>query len=251
MQTADSQIDQLLRQAESLRAQQRFQDAADIYQMILGTAPAAAVLALLALFKLRDKAPPTHVVSFFAAAGADIGGITGPLRGLEERVVEATRLGAVAYVPSGRGGEVEPVGEPVDTASEGLQEDLAIVPLEEYERRYLVRVLAHTNGVIHGNKGAALLLGALVVSAAGQLGPLLSGRGLFVGRMAGFFNAMTTGALLMFAALLMLGRLLVGRIRPWRAALLIAAVLSLALGVAVLWVLFARRASRAGLGEPA
>jgi uncharacterized protein (TIGR02466 family) len=37
--TANSQIDQLLRQAESLRAQQRFQDAADIYQTILGGAP--------------------------------------------------------------------------------------------------------------------------------------------------------------------------------------------------------------------
>ena len=34
-----------------------------------------------------------------------------------------------------------------------------IVPLAEYERRYLVRVLEHTNGVIHGQRGAALLLG--------------------------------------------------------------------------------------------
>ena len=34
-----------------------------------------------------------------------------------------------------------------------------ILPLAEYERRYLVRVLEHTKGVIHGQKGAALLLG--------------------------------------------------------------------------------------------
>jgi hypothetical protein len=46
-------------------------------------------------------------VDFFAAAGADIGAITGPLRGLEERVAEAARLGAVADIPSGRGGEIE------------------------------------------------------------------------------------------------------------------------------------------------
>jgi hypothetical protein len=46
-------------------------------------------------------------VEFFAAAGADISGITGPMCDLEQRVVEATRLGAVAYIPSGRGGEVE------------------------------------------------------------------------------------------------------------------------------------------------
>jgi hypothetical protein len=64
-------------------------------------------LALLALFKLRGKAPPADIVDFFAAAWADIRAITGPLRDLEERVVEATRLGAVAYIPSGRGGEIE------------------------------------------------------------------------------------------------------------------------------------------------
>jgi formate hydrogenlyase transcriptional activator len=36
---------------------------------------------------------------------------------------------------------------------------LEILPLEEYERRYLQRVLEHTNGVIHGRRGAAVLLG--------------------------------------------------------------------------------------------
>ena len=60
-------------------------------------------LALLELFKLRRIAPPQDVVAFFAAAGAEIGGVTGPVRDLAERVRLATELGAVAYVPSGRG----------------------------------------------------------------------------------------------------------------------------------------------------
>ena len=64
-------------------------------------------LALLALFKLRGKTPSADVVECFAAAGADVSGITGPIRDLEQRLVEATRVGAVAYIPSGRGGEVE------------------------------------------------------------------------------------------------------------------------------------------------
>jgi hypothetical protein len=64
-------------------------------------------LALLELFKLRGKTPPADIVDFFAGAGVDIRAITGPLRDLAERVVEATRLGAVAYIPSGRGGEIE------------------------------------------------------------------------------------------------------------------------------------------------
>jgi transcriptional regulator with GAF, ATPase, and Fis domain len=34
-----------------------------------------------------------------------------------------------------------------------------IVPLDEYEKLYLERVLGHTGGVIHGKKGAAYLLG--------------------------------------------------------------------------------------------
>lgn len=53
------------------------------------------------------KTPPANVVAFFAAAGADISGITGPVHDLEQRVVEATRPGAVAYIPSGRGGDIE------------------------------------------------------------------------------------------------------------------------------------------------
>ena len=38
-------------------------------------------------------------------------------------------------------------------------ENTAILPLAEFERRYLQRVLAHTRGVIHGRQGAAVLLG--------------------------------------------------------------------------------------------
>ena len=38
-------------------------------------------------------------------------------------------------------------------------EEFAILPLEEYDRRYLIKVLEHTGGVIHGKRGAALLLG--------------------------------------------------------------------------------------------
>ncbi len=77
-------------------------------------------LALLELFKLHGIAPPQDVVAFFAAAGAEIGGITGPVRDLAERMRLAREVGAVAYVPSGRGGgeklsddEEEPEREPV------------------------------------------------------------------------------------------------------------------------------------------
>ena len=49
-----------------------------------------------------------------------------------------------------------PAGHAAAPAGPGA---LTIVPLAEYERRYLVRVLEHTHGVIHGQRGAALLLG--------------------------------------------------------------------------------------------
>lgn len=39
-----------------------------------------------------------------------------------------------------------------------LDENFTILPLEEYERRYLTWVLEHTDGVIHGQRGAAFLL---------------------------------------------------------------------------------------------
>jgi|GEM_PF-2522573 len=60
-------------------------------------------VALLELFKLRGIAPPQDVVMLFAAVGAEIGGITGPVRDRAKRVRLATDLGAIAYVPSGKG----------------------------------------------------------------------------------------------------------------------------------------------------
>lgn len=54
----------------------------------------------------------------FFDTGADIAGITGPIRNPAERVKEATRLGAVAYVPSGRGGGSEEEEEGQGTEAE-------------------------------------------------------------------------------------------------------------------------------------
>jgi len=59
--------------------------------------------ALLALFDLRGREPPTDIVAFFASAGVDISRNTGPIRDLRQRVAEAERRGAVAYIPSVRG----------------------------------------------------------------------------------------------------------------------------------------------------
>ena len=46
-----------------------------------------------------------------------------------------------------------------ETPETPTAENTAILPLAEFERRYLKRVLAHTRGVIHGRQGAAVLLG--------------------------------------------------------------------------------------------
>ena len=104
----------------------------------------------------QKQAPPG--ISAASLAGLQEYDWPGNVRELEhvlQRAVVLARRGEIGPEHL----EVEPVGESVGTAAEGLQEGFAIVPLEEYERRYLVRVLAHTNGVIHGDKGAALLLG--------------------------------------------------------------------------------------------
>lgn len=61
-----------------------------------------------------------------------------------------------------RGGEIQPehLGLEVAAAAPTLPADvLTILPLAEYERRYLAQVLEHTAGVIHGQRGAARLLG--------------------------------------------------------------------------------------------
>lgn len=67
---------------------------------------------------MRRKRPPEDIVAFFAQAGTDIAPIAGPLRDLEERVLQAWELGAVAYVPSGRSGAapgaLEEEAEPID-----------------------------------------------------------------------------------------------------------------------------------------
>ncbi len=70
--------------------------------------------ALLELFKLRGKAPPADIVAFFATAGADIARLTGPTRGLAERVAAALALGAAGYVPGGRAGKQEDTEEEDD-----------------------------------------------------------------------------------------------------------------------------------------
>jgi uncharacterized protein (DUF433 family) len=57
-------------------------------------------LALLTLFELTGEGPPTDIVAFFAEAGIDIARQTGPIRDLPIRVEEASRSGAVAYIPS-------------------------------------------------------------------------------------------------------------------------------------------------------
>ena len=57
-------------------------------------------LALLTFFELTEQEPPDDIVAFFAEAGVDIERQIGPIRDLRERVEEATRRGAVAYIPS-------------------------------------------------------------------------------------------------------------------------------------------------------
>ncbi len=57
-------------------------------------------LALLMFFELSAQEPPGDIVAFFADAGVDIERNTGPIRNLRARVEEATRRGAVAYLPT-------------------------------------------------------------------------------------------------------------------------------------------------------
>ena len=57
-------------------------------------------LALLTFFELIGQESPSDIVAFFAEAGIDIERQTGLIRNLLARVEEATRRGAVAYIPS-------------------------------------------------------------------------------------------------------------------------------------------------------
>lgn len=68
-------------------------------------------LALLEYLRLLGEAPPDDVVAFFGEAGVDLAPLTGEVRGLVERVRLATEQGAVAYVPSSRGGAGQDDGE--------------------------------------------------------------------------------------------------------------------------------------------
>jgi len=56
--------------------------------------------ALLEYCRYKDVAPPEDIVAFYAGISVDISRQTGPIRNLEQRVAEATRLGAIAYVPT-------------------------------------------------------------------------------------------------------------------------------------------------------
>lgn len=61
-----------------------------------------------------------------------------------------------------RGGLIRPADFGMAQVSDGSPAHGAgteILPLEEYERRYIAQVLRRTGGVIHGDKGAARLLG--------------------------------------------------------------------------------------------
>ena len=78
----------------------------------------------------------------------------GNVRQLEHAVqhaVLAARLGPIEPDHFTQG-----IGEARPYQIEGA---FAIVPLEDHLRQYLTRVLAHTNGVIYGQRGAANLLG--------------------------------------------------------------------------------------------
>ena len=57
-------------------------------------------LAMLTFFELTGKEPPTDIVAMFAEAGVDIEHNTGPIRDLRMRVEEASKRGAVAYIPT-------------------------------------------------------------------------------------------------------------------------------------------------------
>lgn len=75
---------------------------------------------------------------------------------LQRAVILANLSGSAAIMPEHLA--VGPVVGEKDEGSTRKEPDFAILPLEEYERLYLLRVLEHTSGVIHGQHGAAALL---------------------------------------------------------------------------------------------
>jgi uncharacterized protein (DUF433 family) len=80
-------------------------------------------LALLTFFQLLSEEPPGDIVAFFAEAGVDIDRQTSPIRDLRERVEEATRRGAVAYIPStGKGWSPQSPYVPPDLPRELIED---------------------------------------------------------------------------------------------------------------------------------
>ncbi|MBI2504212.1 MAG: sigma 54-interacting transcriptional regulator [Candidatus Latescibacteria bacterium] len=75
---------------------------------------------------------------------------------LQRAVILANLAGNSAILP-----EYLAMGPAMSGREEGGrrgEKDFTILPLEEYERQYLLRVLEYTEGVIHGQRGAASLL---------------------------------------------------------------------------------------------
>jgi len=85
-----------------------------------------------------------------------------------------------------RGGQIQPEhlgleAQTLAAAPAQPRADFPILPLAEHERRYLAQVLAHTRGVIHGQQGAARLLGikpTTLRSRLEKLGLMQKGRGV-------------------------------------------------------------------------
>ncbi|MCC7263834.1 MAG: sigma 54-interacting transcriptional regulator [Candidatus Latescibacteria bacterium] len=75
---------------------------------------------------------------------------------LQRAVILANLGGRTVILPEHLG--MGPVSQGDESRTSGPAPDFAILPLEEYERRYLIRVLDFTAGVIHGPQGAASLL---------------------------------------------------------------------------------------------
>lgn len=75
---------------------------------------------------------------------------------LQRAVILANLSGSAAIMPEHLA--MGPVANGKSEKGTKNSPDFAILPLEEYERQYLLRVLDYTAGVIHGPQGAASLL---------------------------------------------------------------------------------------------
>jgi transcriptional regulator with GAF, ATPase, and Fis domain len=75
---------------------------------------------------------------------------------LQRAVILANLSGSAAIMPEHLA--IGPVAGGKEEKPASKETDFSILPLEEYERLYLARVLEYTSGVIHGPQGAASLL---------------------------------------------------------------------------------------------